>query len=490
VTRPLVRDIIPMMAGGYLYGDSTPSPLKTDFIAFLRDVFDFAVEVLSCDARLADALQRASKLSDATEREIEAAEAFAAEVSEMLARPPVGGPNSLAARCAARIRQGAVDLVRTEADAARAAVTFEKAKVETTAGAERDSCAKAFEALALRHEQPDEVVGVHVRAQDATHYVAQLHGQTPYGLDWIVALEIPPSNALAHVLRIEKVIDRLEVDAPEEAGWIRKETKIRAQRFDRFYLAELMVDPDETVIKLRAAPDGTGGGFDVSFDRETQSVRLVRVSEAGGSSESPYDVAGDGVAKLRALHDAIVSIAKELAAHKKSVVEANLDGTPLQRLEKPRVLADRMLEHIAPTVQEIAKRSLAPTELVVKRLLSDNRREELFLSKAELAQKLEVLAPALRRAFDPLGLFERPPPPKPSASRPPPLEEPPQGTAKVGTPASEGAAAVTAEAPPERVSAPGVPLPLPPRATAVKPPVPPSQAAPPAPRESSRPPRP
>jgi hypothetical protein len=447
--------------------------------------------VLSCDARLVAALERTANLSEATEKEIQVAEAFAVEVSEALARPPVGGPTSLAGRCAARIRQGAVDLVRTEADAARAAVAFERGKVEATATAERESCAKAFEVLALRHVQPDEVVGVHVRAQGATHYAAQLHGQTPYGLDWVVALEIPPSSALAHVLRIEKIVDRLEVEAPEEAGWIRKETKIRAQRFDRFYLSELMVDPDETVMKLRAAPDGTGGGFDVSFERETDSVRLVRVGEDGGSPDSPYDVTGEGVAKLRDLHDNVVSMANELSAHKKSVIECSLDGTPLKRLEKPRVLADRMIEHIAPIVQEIAKRSLAPTELVVKRLLSDNRREELFLSKAELAQKLEALSPSLRSAFDPLGLFGRPiPPSRPHASHPPPHEEPPQAAATLATPPSDATEVMSAEAPPDRASAPSAGPPLPPRAAATKPPVRPSQPAVPPQRESNRPPRP
>src|SRR5579859_4516743 len=91
---------------GFLYGDSTPSPLQMDFIAFLRDAVDFAVAVLACDARVTTAVQRVGRVAEATDREIERAEAFAAEVTRVVERASVGEPDSLAARCAARIRQG------------------------------------------------------------------------------------------------------------------------------------------------------------------------------------------------------------------------------------------------------------------------------------------------------------------------------------------------------------------------------------------------
>jgi hypothetical protein len=222
----------------------------------------------------------------------------------------------------------------------------------------------------------------------------------------VVALQVAPSHALAHVLRIERIAERLEVEAPEEAGWIRKETKIRAQRFDRFYLSDLKIEPSETTMKLRAAPDGSGAGFDLLFTHEPRRVRLIRVFEAGDTPESPYDALGEDVVKLQALHDDVVAMARSLGEHKKSLVSASLDGTPLQQLEAPRELVERIVENIAPTVQEIAKRSLTRGELVLKRLLGDNHREELFVSKAELAQKVEALPVALQRAFEPLGLWE------------------------------------------------------------------------------------
>jgi hypothetical protein len=57
---------------------------------------------------------------------------------------------------------------------------------------------------------------------------------------------------------------------------------------------------------------------------------------------------------------------------------------------------------MAPVVQEIAWRSHSPGELVLRRLLSGDRREEIFLPKSELKQKIEALQESNRALFDPL----------------------------------------------------------------------------------------
>ena len=391
---------------GYLYGDSTPSPLKTDFVAFLRDAFDFAVQVLLCDARLAEAGRRVAQLSEVTEKEIERAETLATDVSRALDIAVAGESDSLAARCAARIRQGATDLIRAEAEGARSAVVAESARAAQVMTTEHDSVVKSFEALLLRHTLPDAVDVIRVAIQAAGAYDAHLTGQTPYGLEWVVALEIPSAHPFAHVLRIDRIVERLEVEAPEEGGWLHKEVRIRPQRFDRLHLAELTVEPGSTTFKLRTAPEGTGGGFDLLFRHGAPNAQLLRVVEGCVSTDAPYDVVGDDLAKLRSLHDTLVAMARELAGQKKSLGMASLEKIPLGMLQPPRVLVDRLIANIAPTVQEISKRSLVPGELVLKRLLGDNHRDEVFLSKRELEKKLDALPQELRAAFEPLGLWD------------------------------------------------------------------------------------
>jgi hypothetical protein len=55
---------------------------------------------------------------------------------------------------------------------------------------------------------------------------------------------------------------------------------------------------------------------------------------------------------------------------------------------------------------EISRRSGAPGELVLRRDVGDGRREEMYVTKAELWQKLLVLPPERRVAFAALGLSE------------------------------------------------------------------------------------
>jgi hypothetical protein len=480
-TGPGTRQTKPVPRG-YLYGDSTPAPLQGDFIAFLRDAFDFAVAVLGCDARITGALQRVARVSDATDREIERAESFAAEVSRFIERAQVGDADSLAGRCAARLRQGIKDLVRSEAETAQTAVLAERSRAAQVSTAEQEGVSRALGTLLLRHQLPDSIAVIRVHLEAAMRYDAQLHGRTTYGLEWVVSLDIPQSHPLAHVLRVDRLIERLEVDAPEEAGWLRKETKIRPQRLDRLHVVELTVDPTETSVKLRATPEGYGVGFDLLFERDSPHVQLTRTPENGVPADAPYEVTGDDAARLREFETAIVAMTVELVEHKKELLVASLDDVPIRQIESPRVLVDRLIANIAPTVQEIARRSLAPGELVIKRLLTNNHREELFVSKAELRQKLSSLPSSLHGAFDALRLWESGGPEPDEATPAAPdalgLTSPPAPVATTTPPGASSAVPAGATLPAPPPSSPSVmpppsasrlsPLPPPPDGTRLR----------------------
>jgi hypothetical protein len=412
----------------FLYGDATPSPLKSDYIAFLRDAVDYAVEVLSADARTAAAAREVERLAEETELEIAAAEELATDVARALEGPSLRAPASLAGRCAARLQREARDLVRAEGEAARASVATERGRLAQTVSKDSEACTKAFEALVLAHSLPDALGVTTVKLGGASRYDAILECQTPYGLEWSTDLEIPATHALSRVLRIERLVERLEVEAPEEGGWIHKEVRNRPQRLDRLYLLALSVHPAESAVRLRSAQDGTGAGFDILFQSEPSRIQLVRITESGAADDAVHNVVGADATNLQALRDSLVAMIDELANHKKSLRRASLGGRPLSSLESPRALVDQILTSIAPTIHEIAKRSQAPGELVIKRLVGDSRREEVFVSKKELRQKVEPLPPDLRAAFDPLELWDGPPKvivapdpiPRPKPPPPPP----------------------------------------------------------------------
>jgi hypothetical protein len=129
-------------------------------------------------------------------------------------------------------------------------------------------------------------------------------------------------------------------------------------------------------------------------------------------------------AKLRAL-------VGDLLEHETAVVAATLDDCPLLQLPAPRALVDRLIATMAPLVQEIARRSPVPGELVLKRQVAENQREERFVSKAKLREKIESLPPELQRALEPLGLGG---PLQPTAEPFALLREPGESSASISAP--------------------------------------------------------
>jgi hypothetical protein len=113
---------------------------------------------------------------------------------------------------------------------------------------------------------------------------------------------------------------------------------------------------------------------------------------------------------------------------------------------------------MAPTVQEIASRSQSPGELVLRRLIGEARREEIFLSKQELKSKVEVLNERSRALFDPLWVVPPVGASPPSVAFVPPTSPP-----------------ITAVPPPPPTSAV---VPLPPVIATLPPPPPPPRSEP------------
>jgi hypothetical protein len=88
----------------------------------------------------------------------------------------------------------------------------------------------------------------------------------------------------------------------------------------------------------------------------------------------------------------------------KRLKQARLGDADFGQLSRFVDTAERLVKYLAPFVHEIAKHSLEPDELVLRKQLADDRREEIFVSKTTLRQKYEQLPQDLRALFAPLGL--------------------------------------------------------------------------------------
>jgi hypothetical protein len=412
----------------YLYGDSTPSSLEVNFVDFLGDCLDFCAQLLASTESMRHESENGEALRRAAHSDTQRLERLAMVVSGAVKDVSSGQGDDHAARCAVAIVRSASDLVRTEVEQVNSTLQAELAKLDALAMSERQSCVKALETLLLRHDLPHTRRSVGLQIKGSGSYSARLRVSTPFGVEATLELDVPASHLFGHPLRLDRVVERLEVQAPDGGGWLHKEGRIRSQRLEKLYVSHLDIDAGESSIKLRSSADGTGQGFDVIVRPEAPRVSLVRVGDRDAAAEQPFEVGEADQASLISVLEKLELPVRELTTHRRALVQSTLDDRPLSDHEKPSVLAERLVSVMAPVTQEIARRSPSATELVLKRLVSGGRREEIFVTKAELVKRFDRLPIPLRAVFDPLGLEEgngaHASPPASRSPSPAPVESP------------------------------------------------------------------
>jgi hypothetical protein len=206
----------------YLYGDSTPSDLEGNYIEFLRDAVEFCAQVLLSDQRIVMGKAETRTLEHATVAEVERLQKLAPLVTKAFEGTSLGAAESPTARCAAAIAKSANDLVRAEAIRMRDALETEIAKREAAAAQEREGCVKALETLIVRHDLPGAVADVQLVLVSGGRYAGRARMKTGFGLEAVVDLDVPGGNLFERVIRVDRLMERLDVQAPEVGGWLHR----------------------------------------------------------------------------------------------------------------------------------------------------------------------------------------------------------------------------------------------------------------------------
>ena len=463
----------------HLYGDSTPSPLKSNFLEYLRDALDFAVYVVQADGRIQEGRELMASLRREAGAETGRLQAFVDSIQGAIAEAPKGAPDSPTARCADQLAALGEEALASSTRALEEKLAEDIALAEAREKAEREACSRALQALLVPHEPHDASIVRTFELEPGGTYRARLVGAVG-GIGY--GLELVPAEHWSGPLRVERLIPELEIATPQVSGWISKEVKVRPQRIERYVVTKLVDDGDSLKFDLRAEL-GAAVGFDVDANPGTGRVKMSCVGPKESAATGPFEVAPDDAPKLVGLAEALRASAA--ASRRLRLVTASLDSEPFEGQPTFRPFLDRLVAQLAPVVHTITARSLTPTELVLRRMLGDDRREELFVAKSVLRDKYASLPQHEQAIFAPLGLHKQPPgehapeppgaePPAvrselPRSTPPPPLKPPAPVVLPPPPPPGAGAASGVSAA----GSAPS--LVAPPPSRAIPPPVPPSR---------------
>jgi hypothetical protein len=388
----------------YLYGDSTESDLESNFLELLRDAIDFGVFVLRADESIKAGKAQIAALSEEATAELARLEGFTAGVARAIEAGDKGADGSPTAMCASQLVELLARTKNATADAVRAKLAADIAAIEAEESASRTACHEALQTFLDPHGKDDARETRRVALLDGGTYDATAMAQATFGIDWLFALQVPPESLWASPVRLERLAPHIELHAPQVTGWLTKEVKVKPQRLERHTATELTLErlsggaASRTFLKLRIEAT-VETGFDVEV--LGAEIRMTRVGPVEDASVGPFQIEETDVTTVRSIVDKLTAATAELANAR--LVDATFDGLPFKNAPSFVPIAVRLVERLAPVVREISARSLTPTELVLRRALTDDRREEFFVTKATLREKYEVLPPALRSLFQPLG---------------------------------------------------------------------------------------
>jgi hypothetical protein len=380
----------------YVHGDSTPFEPGFDFIASLRAAVTCAVALMKAQhaidcarARVAEAeehlvLTRADLcgMADAVD------EALASHTSR---RTEV---KAVALRVATMARGTATVQVKHLQSALDATV----ARADATIVEARKTAAAALGELLARFELPRQATGFRIFAAGG-HYAAESIVALPGAVRATFDAEMPEAHPLRAPCRVRDLRENVTVTVPQPVGWLSKRIEPVDVRLDALHVLGASLDGGRGAVLLgKSERSGIAHSFDVDL-----TAAAPRVQWRDPDEQSVFDLSTEDAAVIAWLLRDLERRSRALPFTRTSMTEALLEGHPVGEQDPSRVCA-RIIELLAPTTRDIARRSGAPGELVLRRNVDSGHRNEVFVTCAELLEQIDTLPPSLRGVFAPLGL--------------------------------------------------------------------------------------
>jgi hypothetical protein len=427
-----------------VYGDSTPFPHDIDYIHMLRDGVDCAVRLLSAQHTIRVAEERADSAERAMRTEVAELNTLFERVQSAASKPTPEGME-VVARAAGQIAAGARAVVDGAVRELEAHVGVEVSQSGQVVDKARESSGAAIEQFLERHAPPDSRLCLQLTANPELN-AGHVNLITPYGVTAVFGVAIPPTHAWARPRRVGDFVAHIEIQMPKESGFISKRMEMAPQRLERMFISDVSFAERSGMMRVRKGP-GTGSGYEVRIDIDSGVDLAICPLREDGTVEDqhPLVLLGNDQATILSLWQSVVQSSADLMHLRQRMVSAAFNGRPLLELDAPRLVAEALINHMAPVISEISRRSGAPGELVLRRNLSEGRREETYCTHAELLERIMILPPDLRAVFSALHLSNPGgsalPPASPGSQHDFASRPPSRGTLNVALPSEDHGAA-------------------------------------------------
>ena len=403
---------------GHVFGDSTPFPYDVNFIEQIRQMVDCGVALMSAQHQIREARDAAVNVESVRKAERTRLTAMADALKHTLSAFGSSSSERIA-RGAGRILDSSRSIVEAELAGLDGHVVDTQSHGRNAVERAKEAAYRSLETFLLNHDLPNTDVSVRLLAAEEV-YSGQVIVVTPFGVEAIFSLAIPNAHAWGKPRRVLELSASTEVHLPAETGIFSKKVTLQPVKLDKLFIAEVAHSSERALITLRRGPR-SGTGYELEMMLNEHRVLLRRLGEDGAPEASAelIELGGEDLVHVERLWNRIAETSADLQTRRQTMTSGSFDGKSLREHEGPQEILTRLINVVSPVVQEIARRSGAPGELVLRRDLGEGRREEIYITKAELHEKIMALPVKARLIFDPLELSDGPRSPRaPAHSEP------------------------------------------------------------------------
>jgi hypothetical protein len=437
----------------FLYGDSAPFPLGYNFLATLEAFMAAATRIVQLESDARELTRQGEELAQGRMKGLEALDQFHTVVMRAVKDTAQKVQHALALEYASKVAEFAsryvdehrkVTLGASEREAAQCRSENDKRIAEQRVQLQAFLKVARLPVLATKI-----AMQLTVEGKDARHQMSAIF-DNPDGIQTAFTLDASKVGAWALPRKVSEFTEGVELLVGVDKSWLRGTITPKQVNVDDWLVTEFDLSDSALALTLKRR----------LVEKEALQFRLRR-SEAGlaGEVEHPGQpnaealngqLGASDLAALDRVWQALGLACREVLDHKSQLVTVSLDGKPVFEGDLVIPFVVRLVTMFGPTVREIAKRSPNEFELSLKQETDAGRREEIYLRREQLVNKLQPLSSIGREIFAPLGLdtwlpgtTSMPPPvasvPPPAASVPPPAASAPPPAPSVPAPSSNRA---------------------------------------------------
>ncbi len=386
----------------YLYGDSVPCPIQYNFLTAFETFVDAAAQTVRLDQEITQVEAKIAAGAASRERALEIVEEFHGKAMANLEelRKHYDDPNSAA--YARQVREHADTLVTEARTNCRLANEKEAKEHGSEFDRRRKEISTAIERFLKTELMPVLGWSVTMRLTDGQN---QLTAILSHPGDVITSFSIGTGQTFnwQSPVRVASLVQGLDLQLGIRKSWITGSVARSAVSLDDFLIGGFELGDDTAEIRLRKRAEQPDS-FVFKLERRAEKL-LVELQRPGEEDDTVTDLDEEDRARLEKLSQMLRQSVKTTLRFRTRLLSVRVGGQDLFEAKRLRPFLERVIEGIAPIVQQIIEHSPNPNELSMKIESDEGRREEVYVRRESLVAKIEVLDDSGRAVFAPLGLI-------------------------------------------------------------------------------------